>query len=285
MSSTIRTPWPSRSALHHWIASQIDGSPKRLAGMDREVPVLAGHELERVEVAGRRMARLAAGDVESGDALVAVAHREFGDLPGARRRAHRGQQHAGREPGAAGALPESLQHRFDDRGQFEGVDVQLRSESDLGVNDAVSRQILRAFARDPHQRVLGLHDRDGVGERFQIAIQRTRGGGRGMEPLRQPGDIRGGEPGVPGMFRQFGHSPRPQSPVQMIVQEDLRSLAEQPFARYRHEVNAIRTRVSSSRTRTLPAPNISVARKPSAMSWNPEAFAQAKTPGTRHEGG
>ena len=28
MSSMMRTPWPSRSAPHHWIASQIDGSPK-----------------------------------------------------------------------------------------------------------------------------------------------------------------------------------------------------------------------------------------------------------------
>ena len=28
MSSTMRTPWPSRSAPHHWIASQMLGSPK-----------------------------------------------------------------------------------------------------------------------------------------------------------------------------------------------------------------------------------------------------------------
>ncbi len=27
MSSTIRTPWPRRSAPHHWIASQMLGSP------------------------------------------------------------------------------------------------------------------------------------------------------------------------------------------------------------------------------------------------------------------
>ena len=27
MSSTIRTPWPSRSAPQNWSASQIDGSP------------------------------------------------------------------------------------------------------------------------------------------------------------------------------------------------------------------------------------------------------------------
>ena len=27
MSSTIRTPWPSRSAPHHWMASQMDGNP------------------------------------------------------------------------------------------------------------------------------------------------------------------------------------------------------------------------------------------------------------------
>ena len=28
MSSTIRTPWPRRSAPQNWSASQIDGSPK-----------------------------------------------------------------------------------------------------------------------------------------------------------------------------------------------------------------------------------------------------------------
>jgi hypothetical protein len=28
MSSTIRVPWPSRSAPHHWSASQIEGRPK-----------------------------------------------------------------------------------------------------------------------------------------------------------------------------------------------------------------------------------------------------------------
>ena len=46
----------------------------------------AGDQLEGVEVARRRVAGLASGDVEPDHALVAVAHGQLGDLGGVRRR-------------------------------------------------------------------------------------------------------------------------------------------------------------------------------------------------------
>ena len=49
------TGWPARST----------GSPKRLAGVDGEVEVLPLEVLEGVQVPGRRVARLRAGDVEA----------------------------------------------------------------------------------------------------------------------------------------------------------------------------------------------------------------------------
>ena len=68
-------------------AAQLHGlpdrrEPERLAGVDGDVEVLRRHELERVEVARRRVAGLAAGDVEADHPGVAVAHRQLGDLGG-----------------------------------------------------------------------------------------------------------------------------------------------------------------------------------------------------------
>ena len=118
----IRTPWPSRSAPHHWIACQIDGQAEPLPGVDGEVGVLPLEVLERVQVAGGRVARLGARDVEPGDPLVAVAHDELGDLHGPRGVAHRGQQRAHPDQVAgrgrpALALAEALVDRLDDLGQ------------------------------------------------------------------------------------------------------------------------------------------------------------------------
>ena len=80
------------------------------------MPVPAGHQLKGVEMTGRRMTGFPARDVEPGHPLVAIPHRKLGDLPGTRRRAHRGQQHPRGEPGVASALPESLQDGLDDLG-------------------------------------------------------------------------------------------------------------------------------------------------------------------------
>ena len=68
--------------------------PERLAGVDGHVEVGAVDELERVEVAAGREARLGPGDVEADHALVAVADRQLGDLHRTRELAHGGDDGA-----------------------------------------------------------------------------------------------------------------------------------------------------------------------------------------------
>src|SRR6202042_2977146 len=64
--------------------------PEPLPRMDRDMEVLPGHILERVQVAARRATGLGPGDIESDYALVAVADRKLGDLPRAGRGPPRG---------------------------------------------------------------------------------------------------------------------------------------------------------------------------------------------------
>ena len=95
------------------------GQPERLARVDGEVVVLPLEVLEGVQVAGGRVARLGTGDVEADDAQVAVAVGEFGDLQGAGRVPHRGEQGADADAVAGGAGPplalaEALVDRLDD---------------------------------------------------------------------------------------------------------------------------------------------------------------------------
>ena len=67
---------------------------ERLAGVDRDVEVLAPDEVERVEVAGRPVAGLGPGDIEADDAGVAPADRALGDLDRSGGLAHRGDERA-----------------------------------------------------------------------------------------------------------------------------------------------------------------------------------------------
>ena len=77
--------------------------PEPFAGVDREVEVLTPDVLERVEVPGRREARLRARDVEPDDASLPPADREVGDLERAGRRAHRRQQRPDPDPRGLGS--------------------------------------------------------------------------------------------------------------------------------------------------------------------------------------
>ena len=87
--------------------------PERLARVDGDVEVLAHHVLERVEVAGRRVAGLGAGDVEAAHAVVAPAHRELGDLHRARRGAHRGDSSADHDVAPVAPLLKPVEDRLD----------------------------------------------------------------------------------------------------------------------------------------------------------------------------
>ena len=108
MSSTMRTPAEALGA------AQLQGLPdrrqaERLAGVDRDLAVGPGDLLERGEVPGRRVAGLAAGDVEADDARVAVAQRQSAislDLAAWRIAVAQGTDGDG-APGAAEAEPPS----------------------------------------------------------------------------------------------------------------------------------------------------------------------------------
>ena len=193
MSSTMRTPWPSRSAPHHWMACQIDGCAEGLAGVDGEVAVLALEVLERVEVAGRWVARLGPGDVEAHDAPVAVRDDELGDLARASLVAHRGQQLAHDDRATAlgrgrGALLEPLPHRVHDLLQPEALpQVLLRGVAHLGVHHLVRGQVLDALPGHPAQVLGPLHDRDRVVEGLEVALQRPRVAGLDEPPAQRLG--------------------------------------------------------------------------------------------------
>ena len=93
-----------------------------------------------------------------------------------------------RPPRGRDALVEALLHGADDlvEGQAR-PDVLLGGVADLGVDDAVGRQVLDALARDPGERRAGLHDGDRVVEGLEVAHQRA-----GVGRLGEPGAERVG---------------------------------------------------------------------------------------------
>ena len=85
----------------------------------------------------------------------------------------------GRPAAAASEAPglEAGEHGLDDRRGGRGpLGVQLGREADLGVDDAVGRQVLGALARPRGERVLGLEHRDGVREALEVPHEVARRG-------------------------------------------------------------------------------------------------------------
>ncbi len=155
MSSTIRTPWPNRSAPQKAMASWIDGNPESLTRVDREVSVRITHVLERVEVPARWVSGLGAGDVEPDHSAVPESHREFGDLPRPGGMPHRRQETAdadlpSRDPGSGFAGPETFENVLDDLVQTQALfQVLLGRKTDLGIDDVVVGQILGTLTCHP----------------------------------------------------------------------------------------------------------------------------------------
>ena len=166
----IRTPWPSRSAPHHWIASprcSAGRTPRRRGWVKRAFSRWRYSKASRWRVGG--IAGLGTGDVEAADALVAIADREFGDLRDfaacriAVSRATIRMLH----PAAAASrfLPEAGVDRLDDLLESQArVQVLLGSEAGFGIHHAVGGEVEDLLAGDSAQPVDGLHDRDGVDE-------------------------------------------------------------------------------------------------------------------------
>ena len=217
-------------------AAPLDGlpdrrHPERLAGVDREVGVLALEVLERVEVPGGRVARLRARDVEADDPLVAVGDGQLGDLPAAGLVPHGGEQLAHHDRPVVGAgellaLDEPVPDGLHDLLQRQpGGQVLLGGVADLGVDHAVLGQVEHALAGHPAQLRLGLHHRDGVVEGLQVALERPAVG-RLLEPAPQRLRVLRRQR-VPGLGRELEDRLRPQPAVEVVVQQDLGGPGEQ----------------------------------------------------------
>ena len=219
-------------------AAPLEGLPDRrraegLAGVDGEVRVLALEVLEGVEVAGGRVARLRAGDVEADHAAVAVADHQLGDLARACLVAHRGHELAGddRVAGVAGLglpLGEALPDLVDDLLELHpALEVLLGGVADLGVHDTVGGQVHDALARDPAYVLRALHHRDRVVEGLQVARQRAGVAGLdepGAEPLRGVGAV--GQL-VADLVGDLEDRLRAQPSVEVVVQQDLGGAGDQ----------------------------------------------------------
>ena len=134
--------------------------------------------------------RLGPRDVEADNATVAVFDGELGDLPGPGGVSHRRDQRADTDAvaslgGRVLTAAETQQGSVDDLLEREpAVRVLLRRPAHFGVYDAVSGEILGALLGHSGDTLGGLHYGDGVHERLQIALERTRAG-RFPEPPGQ----------------------------------------------------------------------------------------------------
>ena len=195
--------------------------PERLAGVDRDVEVVAHHAREGVQVARGRVARLGAGDVEAADPLVAVAQRQLGDLEAAGLLPHGRAEHPHGQLAARGAALEAGQDRLDDLVELEpGPDVQLGGEADLGVDDPVVGEVLGALGGHPLQRLARLHDRHRVGERLQVEDEVVPVGAV-RDHLAQLLGVARGQAAVARLAGQLDNRPRAQAAVEVVVQQDL----------------------------------------------------------------
>ena len=231
MSSTIRTPWPSRSAPAELERLPDRRQPERLAGVDRDVEVLPADVLEGVEIAGRRVALLGTGDVEADHALVAPAHRAFGDLDRTRRLAHRRDDglHDDRvtgRGGLGGADAEPLQVGLNNLVERQpALRRELGRVAHLGVDDAVGGEVLGALGRDADDRVALLHDPDRVGEGLEVELEGLPVGAA-PEPGRQLDRIGRRQAPVAVLGRQVDDRRGPEPAVEVVVEEGLRCLAD-----------------------------------------------------------
>ena len=187
--------------------------------------VLAGQPGEGLGEAAGREPGLGAGDVEADHAGVAVTHGQLGDLLGAVQVAHGGDQLAGLDGGAGGlgCVHALLQSGLDGlHGLVQGqslLQVLLGSPADLGVDHAVLHQVLHELAGHTAQALGGLHDRDGVLEGLQVALEGAGVGGLGEPGGQVIGVVRGQL--VADLLGQLQHGGRAQSAVQVVVQADL----------------------------------------------------------------
>ena len=198
----IRTPWPSRSAPHHWIACQIDGSPKaspawivkwafsrwryskasrcRVGGKPASAPAMSKPTTPVVAVARSR------------------ARRSPSTGPGAAWRSAAGARRSACRPAARpspSSKPVAAPPRRPRRGSARRRRAARGRSAPRRRRRRRRRGPRRTRARPGRSAVGGLHHRDGVVEGLQVALQRagvgaTRGTS-GRAPRRRRPAARG----------------------------------------------------------------------------------------------
>lgn len=98
-------------------------------------------------------------------------------------------------------------------------------EAHFGIHHTVVGEVLGTFSRHPANRVLGLHDRQGVLERLQIPDQGSAVGGID-EPLTQLLGVGGGQSVVTAGSGEVDDGLRSQAAVEVVVQQDLGQCAD-----------------------------------------------------------
>ena len=215
--------------------------PKGLARVNREVEVLSLDEVKGPKVLRRGEAIFGSRDVEAADAFVAKVDRELGDGLAQVGLAH------GREDGAhddatsfVGGLfraeREAVKGGSHDLVQREpAIEVLFGRKANLGVDNAVSRQIDGALGRNPLELFAGLHERSRVGETLQIAHEVAAGVHN--EPTTELLRVERRQSLIARLAREFNDRLWAQPAVEVLVQKDLRGsandLSRQRFHRIR----------------------------------------------------
>src|SRR5690606_3033051 len=204
--------------------------PGRLARVQRDGEELGREEVERLAVARRREAVLRPREVEADHAVVAEVDREPRDLERALALAHRREDlpDADRVAALVGrilALLEPVLHGLHGLLEREALaSVLLGRPAHLAVDDAVVREILDELARDPRERLGGLHDGDRQLEGLEVLDERVRRGLLG-EPLPQLARRAGGQVEAR-LDGELEHGRGAHAAVEVVVQRDLRQAAD-----------------------------------------------------------
>ena len=227
MSSTIRTPCPSRSAPHHWSASQIDGSPNpspawivkwkfswairlnasrcRVGGYPASGPAMSNPTTP----SSRWRTATSAISTERAACRIAVTIRPIVI----------GRPSDPRRNPSSIAVTASSSVR-------PAIGQELGGHSDLGVDDPVRRQVLGALGAHALDRVARLHDRRRVAEPIEVQLERLAVGARREPPCQLVG-IGRRQVAIADLRREVEHRLGPQAAVEMVVQEHLRRTCDQ----------------------------------------------------------
>ena len=98
--------------------------------------------------------------------------------------------------------------------------MKFRCEPHLGVNDTVGCKIGGTFIRNPLERFRCLHDSDRVGEGFQVELE-VKSISATLNPRGELIRDAGGETVVAELVGKLDNRQRPQTTVEMIVEEHL----------------------------------------------------------------